>query len=175
MNAQFKLRAPVSGDVEYILKTWSREAHAAEPRKRQQVSEASPEARRGRAEAEEWTSAWPQRLFYRDYAAEVIVPLMQRSTARVVCPEADANIIECVFVAQYCPPASPEQPGQLVTHFAFTRPAFRRMGFARACAQDLGWREGQDELVASWWSPYLSRFTRRDLLLNRLSTYSVRA
>lgn len=171
MNPEFRIRKPVADDVEYILKTWLREAHVAQPQRLQERARALA----GNEHASvEWTAAWPGRLFFPDYQAEVIVPCMQRNDARIICPTADVNIIESVVLGRYAPPVDPDGAGCMVVHFAFTRPAFRRLGLARAALQDMGWREGQDELVASWWSKYLNRFTRRDLLLNPLTLWKVR-
>lgn len=161
MDNAFCIRKPVADDVEFIMKTWMREVQGCQPRRL---------ARDGA-----WIPAWPDRLFYRDYQHEVLLPLFARSEARVICPRADANIIECVVVGKYSAPPSPEGQGCMVVHFAYTKPPVRRFGLCRAALQDLGWREGQDEIVATEWSKYMSRFQREDLCLNRFALFQVRA
>lgn len=156
MNSAFKVRKPVADDVEYIMKTWCAEVYHAQPKR--------PALLNGRR-----LPVWPARLFFRQYQTDVIIPLVAKADCRVVCPEADANIIECFVVAKHLPEAN-----ICVVHFAYTRLPLRRLGLCRAALQDIGWREGEDELVATEWTRGLAGFTRDDLILNRLALYGVK-
>jgi hypothetical protein len=149
LPTEFKIREPLPDDVEYLLKTWSREIEQTQPR------------------YADGHSAFPQRLFYDEYQTKVIAPLMRKAHARVVVPTSDVTYIAAFVVANVFPSAS-----TAIVHFAYTRPPFRRLGLATAALEDMGYREGH-EIIATHWTNYLRRFKRPDLIFNDLVLYGV--
>lgn len=154
---EFKVRRPLPDDVEYMIKTWGREIAHAQPRKLFRDKKSTFQA-----------SAFPQRLFYDEYQREVILPLTRKAQARVVCPVSDPEMIACFVVGESFPEVK-----TFVAHFAFTRPAFRRLGLCRAACEDIGYAEGH-EIVATAWTRFLNRFDRADLIYNWLTLFQVR-
>jgi hypothetical protein len=147
--SSFKVRGVLPDDVEFILKTWTREIERTKPR---------------RADG---SSAFPKRLFFDQYQRDVIVPLMTKAYGRVVVPVDDVSLIACFVVGNVIPEARTS-----VVHFAYTRPPFRRLGLAKAALEDLDHVDGY-ELVATHWTRYLNRFERADLVYNDLVLYHV--
>jgi len=106
-----------------------------------------------------YTRKFPDRLFYNEFQ-KIILSLTSKAQARVICLSDDANYIVGFVVGEHFAAAK-----TLVVHFAYIRPPMRRLGLgAEACAS-LGYQPG-DEIVATFWHPYLDRFERKDLIHN---------
>lgn len=144
IDPSFTIRQALPSDMEFLLKTTMRELRAFEPR------------------------SMPDRIWYQEMQG-VVFALTRKCHARVVCDAASPDTI-CGFVfGEVYPEAK-----TTVVHFAYMRPAFRRLGLMRAALEDLGWKRGH-EIVATHWSAYLDRFNLRalNLLYNKFVLYTV--
>lgn len=147
INGSFKIREPLPDDIEFILKTWSREIEKTKPR------------------FADGSSCCPKRIFFNQYQKRVIVPLMSKCTARVIVPTSDPSYICGFVVGRYMPATA------MVIHFAYVRPPFRRMGLCSESLRDMGWVS--EEIVATHWTRYLNRFQIPGLILNEYLIYGV--
>lgn len=138
LSAQWRIRNVLPDDVEYVIKTWAREAHAAQPTRRDSEKHGTHPAE-------------PGRLFYPKFQAEVILPLFKKAEARIVCPASDITVIASFAVGR-------KVDDTFACFFAYTRHEFRRLGLARAALADMGYEDGQDIACAAW-SSTLSRFS----------------
>lgn len=95
--------------------------------------------------------AMPDRLFYHEFQ-KIMLALVSKSHARVICSATEPDFIAGFVVGTWHADAK-----TMVLHFAYLRPPLRRMGLCRAALEDMGyvWKE---EIVATFWHPYLSRF-----------------
>jgi hypothetical protein len=143
MSQLFTIRKPVPSDVEYMLKTWLREMRKAYPR------------------------SYPDRLYYNDFQ-QIIMQLVAKADARVICSASDPNYI-CGFVVGSCV----AEADTMVVHFAYMRSPFRRAGLVTQALQDMGLVKGY-EIVATHWSPYMDRFRINELIYNPTVLYSIK-
>lgn len=138
LSAQWRIRSVLPDDVEYVIKTWAREAHEASPRRRDTVKHGTHPAE-------------PGRLFFPKFQSEVILPLFKKAEARIVCPASDISVIASFAVGRLV-------ADTFACYFAYTRAEFRRLGLARAALADMGYADGSDIACAAW-SSTMSRFS----------------
>ncbi len=132
----YRIRYAVPSDVEFLLKTWGREMKESGMFK-----------------------GMPGRLFFNEFQA-VMLALTQKQQCRVICDAKEPDVIYGFVVGSWQP-----QADTFLAHFAYVRPAFRRLGMCRAAMLDMGYREGA-EIVASAWNSYVARFKLDCLIYN---------
>ena len=103
----------------------------------------------------------PDRLFYNEFQ-KIMLALVQKQQARVICDASEPDVIMGFVVGQWYPDAD-----TFVAHFAYVRPAFRRLGMLRAALADMGYREGS-EIVCTLWNSYIQRFKLDCMIYNPL-------
>lgn len=99
----------------------------------------------------------PERLFY-NWFQGIMLRLVQTQDARVICDPSDPDVIWGFCVGKWVPEAR-----IMTVHFAYVRPAFRRLGLTTAALKDMGYEDGC-EVVATFSSRYIERF-RNDLFI----------